>query len=189
MKFLPVLFAALIAASFSTAAHAAPQTTAADAPTSPTKPAMKFPAAGELPEINNTAALGRIIKEHGSDLLVLNVWATFCPPCVAELPDFVEVSKTHPEKQVRFVGLSVDLLEEKPIAEKFLKDHKIPYANFLIYMDDQDFIKFMSDKWEGEFPGTFIYDKQGNKVAEFLRPVTREELQTAIDGALKKQGA
>ena len=47
-------------------------------------------------------------------VVVFNFWATWCPPCVKEIPDFIEVQKEFKEKGVVFIGVSVD----RPAAEK-----------------------------------------------------------------------
>lgn len=146
-----------------------------------------FPKPGEIKLIDQDKEIDTILAHHGSELLVVNFWATFCAPCVEELPYFVELSKKYPEKKVRVVGFSVDqkrMIDSDVIP--FLKKKQIPYANFLIFTDPEKTINSFAPEWGGDIPVTFLYDRNGKQLEKFLRPVTAEELNTAVEKHLKK---
>ena len=85
----------------------------------------EFPEAGEAPVVDEKE-IADILELHGAELLVVNFWATWCSPCVKELPYFVKIAEKYPKK-VRVLGLSVDFknnIESGVIP--FLKEKEIP---------------------------------------------------------------
>jgi len=149
--------------------------------------AYAFPAKGTVPKLDEKG-YNAMTSTHGSDLLVVNFWATWCGPCVAELPHFVAVSKENPESRVRFVGMSLDMANQvDSVVVPFLEKKEIPYANFLLDADDADsFIGAVSNDWSGAIPATFIYDRSGNKIFERLTEMSEEELHAAVETAKAK---
>lgn len=61
-------------------------------------------------------------------MLVLNVWATWCPPCRREMPDLDHLSKTLDPQRFAVIGLSID--EDTLLAAEFLVQHGITFSNF-----------------------------------------------------------
>lgn len=61
-------------------------------------------------------------------LLVLNVWATWCPPCRREMPDLQRLSKTLDPQRFAVIGLSID--QDTLLAQEFLLQYGITFANF-----------------------------------------------------------
>lgn len=97
--------------------------------------------------------LGELISNKYA---LINVWATWCPPCRAEIPDLILVNSQYRAKNVVVVGVSVDG-DVAPVA-KFMKEKGI---NYPVLMDDGSL--------SGEFgirgiPTTFFVDKQGRIV-------------------------
>lgn len=152
----------------------------------PAKKAFAFPAAGKAPVVDEKV-IADLIATHGSEYLVVNMWATWCGPCVEELPYFVKVAKDLDPAKVRLVGLSADMADEaESKVEPFLAKQGIPYPNLVMDVSDMDaFITSVSPKWTGALPATFVFDRDGKLVAEKLTAVTEAELRTFLDGALK----
>jgi thiol-disulfide isomerase/thioredoxin len=147
---------------------------------------LKFPPSGEVPVLQKEAEVRQVLSQHGSDLLVVNFWATFCGPCVEEMPYFMELARKYPENRVRVVGFTVDLHKMLDSDVKpFLKEKKVPYANYLLFLDDPEKVinGFASD-WTGELPATFFYDRSGKQLAKFLGPMTREQLNAVTEKLL-----
>ena len=57
----------------------------------------------------------RNIKEWDGKVILLNFWATWCPPCLKEIPDFIELQKTYGEQGLQIIGIAVD--DEQAVRE------------------------------------------------------------------------
>lgn len=94
---------------------------------------------------------------------LVNFWATWCGPCIRETPDLVELSKELADKNVKFIGISVDRGPniDKDV-KKFIDEHKIPYQIVLANEDlEQAFGNVRA------LPTTFLVDEEG-KIRETL---------------------
>jgi len=66
------------------------------------------------------------LSDHLGKVIVLNIWATWCPPCRHEIPDFVQLQKEFKNKGVLFVGVSVDK-KGPSVVKPFAKEHHMNY--------------------------------------------------------------
>jgi thiol-disulfide isomerase/thioredoxin len=98
------------------------------------------------------------IQQAGNSTLVLNFWATWCKPCVEELPCFEELRKQYAEQNVQVLLVSLDFksqLEKKLIP--FLKAQRL--ESEVVLFADQDansWIPYIHDEWDGAIPVTLI---------------------------------
>jgi peroxiredoxin len=88
-------------------------------------------------------------------VVVLNFWATWCPPCRAEIPDFVEFYKENKAKGLEIVGVSVDTNTASQVAG-FVQQNKIPYP---VTMFTQKIVDSYGPI--DAIPTTFVIDKTG----------------------------
>lgn len=99
------------------------------------------------------------IQQAGNSTLVLNFWATWCKPCVEELPCFEELRRQYADKNVQVLLVSLDFksqMEKKLIP--FLKAQQL--KSDVILFADQDantWIPRIHEKWDGAIPVTLIY--------------------------------
>ncbi len=88
-------------------------------------------------------------------VVVLDFWATWCPPCRAEIPGYVSLQKKYGADGLVFVGISVD--EDGPeVVRKFIKDHAI---NYPVVMFNADVVNAFGPV--EAYPTTFIIDRDG----------------------------
>lgn len=102
-----------------------------------------------------------------ADYTMINLWGTFCPPCIAEMPDLEELSEQLPEN-VQIVGLICDLYYEQPDsnvkdeADKIISSAGVKYKNLLLWQDAAELISSLT----AFVPTTFFVDSEGNLVGE-----------------------
>ena len=101
----------------------------------------------------------RKIMNHVSDsTLVVHFWATWCKPCVEELPNFEKLSREYSKKKIRFVMVSMDF--PKDIQEKvipFVTKNNI--NSEVVLLDEPDYNAWIDDidkEWSGTIPATLI---------------------------------
>ena len=101
--------------------------------------------------------LNTYIKENNSKPLVVNFWATWCAPCVKELPYFEKLNQENPNVKVILVSLDFEKQVESKLIP-FLKKKKIISTS--IYLADKDYNSWLPkiDKnWSGSIPATVIF--------------------------------
>jgi thiol-disulfide isomerase/thioredoxin len=158
---------------------------------SPAEAAKLYPKAGETRLVESRGEIEKLLSNHGADLLVVNFWATWCGPCVEELPYFIRLANSHPTERVRVLGLSADFADQvETTVIPFLKSREVPYSNVVLWLDNpEDAISLVSDEWSGVLPATFFYDREGRKLKELPRVVTETELNDTVAELLKELDA
>ncbi len=126
-------------------------------------------------------------KNDSSDTVyVLNFWATWCAPCVAELPDFEKLNKEYADKGVRVVLISTDFRRDVDKRLKpFVKRKKL--ENWVVFMDERtpnNWIDLVTPEWSGAIPATLIVSKGRGFERFYEKQLHFEELEEAVKAAL-----
>ncbi len=102
------------------------------------------------------------LDTYSGKVLILDFWATWCPPCVKEIPHFVELYNQYNDKGVEFLGVSVDR-GGPSVVQKFTDKHDVKYAVAMANME-------IVDAYEayGGIPTTFIIDRQGKIIEKVV---------------------
>lgn len=118
-------------------------------------------------------------------LYIVNFWATWCAPCVKEIPDFEKVNAEFKDQKVKFLMVSLDFptnLETKLIP--FVREHNMQAE--VVLLDDPDansWIDKVSAEWTGSLPATLIYKKdfrsfhEGSYSYEKLKQIVKSNLK------------
>lgn len=128
--------------------------------------------------------LQNIIDSYRKDKAVLvNVWATWCAPCIEEFPDIVELQRVYEDK-LQVVFISADFPDNRDRALNFLKDHNVDWTTYFKTGKDQPFIEALSDKWSGALPFTKIIGKDGEVVTSWEQSADYEKFEHHIKNAI-----
>jgi cytochrome c biogenesis protein CcmG, thiol:disulfide interchange protein DsbE len=104
------------------------------------------------------------LDEFHGQVVVLNFWATWCPPCVEEVPSLVEMQRRMKDKGVTVLAVSVDA--DQSAYERFLRDHNV---NVLTVRDPD---RKSADLYGTfKYPETYIIDRDGTMRRKFIGPV------------------
>ena len=113
----------------------------------------------------NPAQIRALIENNSGKLRLINVWATWCGPCVAEFPDFVEIDRMYRGRDFEFVSISADRLEKKDRVLAFLKKKQASNKNYIYNTDDKyALIEAIDPNWQGALPYTILVEPGGKIV-------------------------
>ncbi|RMF06186.1 MAG: TlpA family protein disulfide reductase [Candidatus Neomarinimicrobiota bacterium] len=128
--------------------------------------------------------LREVNQSRGSQAVLVNVWATWCQPCVEEFPLLVKLDRRYDQLQTLFV--SADFPEDKSRVVQFLKRQGVTGISFLKDQSDQAFIDGLSPDWSGTLPFTLVFGKEsGTVVARWEGKRTQEQMEAAIRLAIQ----
>jgi thiol-disulfide isomerase/thioredoxin len=121
------------------------------------------------------------VRNDTKDLLVLNLWATWCGPCVQELPELVTVNRMYRGRPFKLVTLSVDDPEKRDEALRVLREHKVAARNLIYSGTDKDALAAAVDPlWPGPVPYTLVIAPGGKVLYRKAGAFDPLELRRAI---------
>jgi thiol-disulfide isomerase/thioredoxin len=120
---------------------------------------------------------GRVqpIGQWRGKVLVVNFWATWCPPCLEEIPEFVHMQSRHGAEGLQFVGIAID---EVAKVRAFSKAHSVNYPILVGMVEGMDLSKIAGNT-RGGLPYTVVIDRAGqvrSQTSGGLREATLEPI-------------
>lgn len=166
-------------------------------PVAEVTPVAAEPAAETPPQeltveiVGSAAALKERVAALEGKTVVVNFWATWCPPCVEEFPHLVELQKNYADQNVVLLTASHDDaadLDEK--VKPFLTEHGVKDHAVLVSVDDEaEFIDAWDQEWSGEFPTTWIFKSDGTMLQRLQGQKSYDEFEQALKEALANPDA
>ncbi|MFP4024493.1 MAG: TlpA disulfide reductase family protein [Thiohalospira sp.] len=136
--------------------------------------------------VYNFDSFSQLLKKQNDTTYVINFWATWCRPCVKEMPAFNQLNEKYKDKKVKIILVSLDFgkdLQSK--IERFAETHDV--KSTIVILDDPDsnsWINKVSEEWSGAIPATLIYNQYNRSFYE--QSFTYEELESALNQFIKK---
>ena len=143
--------------------------------------------AKEPVEVNLIDANGvrEIMKNNSGKLRLVNIWATWCGPCVIEMPELVNINRMYRGRAFEMVTISGDMPGKKDDVLKFLKDKQVSCTNYLFNSEDKTELAEALDKdWEGGIPYTVIIKPGGEIIYRHSGAIDPLEVKKVIIGYL-----
>jgi thiol-disulfide isomerase/thioredoxin len=130
----------------------------------------------------DTDGIKNLVKNEGSDKLrLINVWATWCGPCVMEYPDFLDIQRMYGARDFEFVSVSADKLDKKDKALKFLKEKHSGVKNYIFKDEDiYKLIETIDPKWNGALPYTLLVEPNGKVIYSIQGSIDNQKLKKMI---------
>ncbi len=128
------------------------------------------------------------VKAHRGKVVAVDVWATWCLPCVKHFPHLVELHEKHKGQGLVCMSVSLDMAipgttlgVAKEKAEKFLISKKAAFPNFLL----EEPTAVLKNQWDtGGPPVWFVFDRQGRRAGKYTsdndKPIPYEEIDKLI---------
>ena len=139
-------------------------------------------------DVVDAAQLAALLKPNGSPAVVVNFWATWCPPCVEEMRELSEFYRAYASRGVKFVSVSVDdpgTVEDR--VKPFVTQKTLPFpVHVLSDRSPEAVAKMLNLDWSGAVPATFVFGKNGEAVRTWHEAVTRKDLSQSVDSLLSK---
>ncbi|HLL43076.1 MAG TPA: redoxin family protein, partial [Segetibacter sp.] len=137
--------------------------------------AIKAPSVWAKEEVSidliDEKALKELVSNNSDKTRLINVWATWCGPCVTELPEFVNINRMYRNRDFEFITISADKPDKKDKAQAALKKLQASGKNYIFGLDDKyKLIEAIDPEWQGALPytvliepgGKIVYRKQGS---------------------------
>ena len=125
-----------------------------------------------------------VIEERAGSTTIVNIWATWCAPCRAELPHLVQLGKDLASEQVEIVFLSMDVAEAAPAVAATLAEVGWHGPALRLAGDGTAFIIGLHDDWSGAVPATLVYGPDGGVRAFWQGAVeSYDDLRRRVDAA------
>jgi thiol-disulfide isomerase/thioredoxin len=107
--------------------------------------------------------LKKAVAGQKGKVVFVNMWATWCAPCVAEFPDIVKLYQKYRAQGLEVIAVSFDA--DAPSAIPFLDKQRADFINLLKSpkQDDDVFMKTFDKGWLGALPASWVFDRKGNR--------------------------
>lgn len=156
----------------------------ADAKAEDSKQAESDKEDKKFPEFTAKTVSGEDISSDlfkDSKLTVVNVWGSWCDPCVQEIPELQKLYESMKDKDVNVIGLAQDAGTDLDAVKEIIDKNKVTYQNIVPEGATEDFVMSIM-----AFPTTFFVDSDRNIVGVIQGGRNLEAFTAAVEGVLEK---
>lgn len=138
-------------------------------------------------EVNgiDLAGLKMLMDNPGRKYRLLNVWATWCGPCIIEFPKFVEMQRMYGNRNFEVVSVSTDSNSRREAVLEFLTERNAAFINYIYTPDNKyDLIEAIDPEWDGNLPYTALVAPGGKIIYRHAGIIEPMEVKKAIIAGL-----
>jgi len=142
----------------------------------------------EQAQVITEAELRQELKSHQGRPLVLHFWATWCGPCISELPALARLARDVQRRGIDFVAVSLDSPSQKSaervsavLTQRVRDPH---WSSILRVADVERFMTSIDPGWEGAIPVFFAFDGESRLRGSHLGNITPGEFESLVTGLL-----
>jgi thiol-disulfide isomerase/thioredoxin len=154
----------------------------ADANAQPVASSHGASAARGVPGWTMLSGQRESLADNRGKVLIIDLYATYCGPCIQEIPHLNELQSRHQKQGLRVVGLNVGGEDDRLLVPDFVREHGIRYE---LGNPDDAFVDYLSGG-DTSIPRTYVFDRQGRLVDYTVGfgPSVVTQLQEAVQAAL-----
>lgn len=143
---------------------------------------MQSSYAQDVIQLDNVK-LDEVMKSHNGKPVLVNLWATWCKPCVEEFPELLRIREEYKDNSLEVVLISLDFGDDaSERTTGFLKKMNVDFDTYSnAFKSDEDLINYFDMKWNGGIPATFIYDKDGKLSSSMIGKRTYEDFKKEVE--------
>ncbi|HYX07719.1 MAG TPA: redoxin family protein [Bacteroidales bacterium] len=120
-------------------------------------------------KLTDSAGIRDLIHQTGDKLRLINIWATWCGPCVMEFNSLIEINRMYRNRDFELVTISADLPSKRQKVLEFLKKHEASCTNYLFNSDNKYALVEAVDKnWQGAIPYSLLVSPEG-KILKYYK--------------------
>lgn len=133
----------------------------------------------ELKDID-AAGIRELVANKTDKYRVINLWATWCGPCVHEMPALIDINRMYRKRPFEMITISVDLANRKDLALETLQEKHASVKNYISTVDKDTFAEAFDPKWLGPVPYTIVIAPGGEVIYRQQEEIDVQALKTAI---------
>lgn len=119
----------------------------------------------------------RNISEWDGKIIFLNFWATWCPPCLNEIPDFISLQNTYGKQGFQVIGIAID---NKEAVQQYLRESGMNYPSMLVEVEGIELAKRYGNDIGG-LPYTAIINRKGEISSTFTGELSKKRAEKILE--------
>jgi peroxiredoxin len=134
-----------------------------------------------ISDIDDAGVKALVANAEGGKLRLITVWATWCAPCIAEMPEFVTMNRMYRKRPFEMITITMDDMDRKDAALAVLKEQHVSSKNYIYSGEDKDkLVQSLDPSWDGPPPYTMLVAQGGKVIYRKLGPVDPLEVKRKI---------
>lgn len=129
----------------------------------------------------DTNGIRKLVKNDSQKLRLINVWTTWCPPCVIELPELVSINRMYRGREFEVITISANSPQTPDKVLDFLKERQASFKNYLFNSEDKyQLLEAVDEQWPGGIPYTILVKPGGEIIYRRLGMIHPLDLKQNI---------